>query len=243
MKKLFLLLALCLSTYVYPQCETAIPFDEGCDFFDATPGPITSCYYFYAPSTYVLFEFYWLANCQNPVRTYTLYDINCDSLESNQTGDFMNLTYLDYYIVCFTLECDTNESITALCASEESALPVELIYFNIVYNIPHIQLSWITATETDCMRFHVEMSKDLSTWEEIGTRDGQGTCLTETKYKFNYKEIQNCVDLNYYRLAIEDFNGNQTYSDVVPFTGPESEYYNFLNGFDLVGRKLRVIEE
>ena len=240
MKKLLTSLFILLSSYGFTQntCQTAIPFEPGCEFFTSTPGPVTSCFSFVATSNVLMFEFFWLSNCNNPLRLYTLYNSNCDSLDSNETGDFFTLIPGTSYTICFTLACSLDESITALCVTEDIILPIELTEFKIVYSHPNIELKWITESESNLWMYHIERSLDLSYWNEIGQIQSQGNSQTQTDYSWLYSDFG--AGLYYYRLVVEDYDGNLTYSDVVPFEGPMVQYINFLNGYDLLGRNVRI---
>ncbi|HSY77415.1 MAG TPA: T9SS type A sorting domain-containing protein, partial [Bacteroidia bacterium] len=99
-----------------------------------------------------------------------------------------------------------------------SPLPIKLLDFTAVYNSDQniVNLNWITESEKNNKSFTVERSIDGVTYAEIATVAGAGNS-TET---LNYSSIdlKPVTGIDYYRLKQSDFDGNNTYSDVVPVT-------------------------
>jgi hypothetical protein len=99
-----------------------------------------------------------------------------------------------------------------------SPLPIKLVDFTAVYNNDEniVNLNWITASEKNNKSFTVERSIDGVTYTEIATVAGAGSS-SET---LNYASIDTkpVIGIDYYRLKQTDFDGNFTYSDVVPVT-------------------------
>ncbi|MBL4703877.1 MAG: T9SS type A sorting domain-containing protein [Flavobacteriales bacterium] len=101
------------------------------------------------------------------------------------------------------------------------ALPIELVSFNAHLNVDHVDLSWITASETNNDFFTVERSTDGINFVEVLTVDGAGTSTTSLEYF----DIDNSPveGISYYRLKQTDFDGQFTYSNLVPISYlPES---------------------
>jgi len=91
-------------------------------------------------------------------------------------------------------------------------IPVELISFQATANGSDINLSWITATETNNQGFEVQSSAG-SEFETIAFIEGHGT-TTETQV-YNYSDKNVYAGSYSYRLKQVDFDGTFEYSKVV----------------------------
>lgn len=90
-------------------------------------------------------------------------------------------------------------------------LPIELLYFDGVYEEEKVKLDWSTATETDNDYFSIERSINAKDFEIIGTVDGAGTSVIPIEYRFfDERPLQG---LTYYRLKQTDFNGKFEYTE------------------------------
>jgi hypothetical protein len=91
-------------------------------------------------------------------------------------------------------------------------VPVELTSFSAIVNDDNVELSWITATETNNQGFEIQRSKD-GEFETIGYVEGHGTTTESQAYSFQDKNV---VTGNYnYRLKQIDFDGTSEYSNVI----------------------------
>lgn len=99
-----------------------------------------------------------------------------------------------------------------------STVPVELISFNAEVVNNRVELTWMTATETNNRGFEIERSqksnvKSQNEWETIGFVQGSGTTMIPQSYSF--------VDANlksgkyFYRLKQIDFDGTFEYSNTI----------------------------
>ena len=92
------------------------------------------------------------------------------------------------------------------------ALPVKLISFSGKRNDDVSELSWKTATEQNTARFKIEFSTTASNFQNAGivaaSRDPNGS-----NYSFQH-HFNSSADL-YYRLAIEDDDGQIAYSSII----------------------------
>jgi len=92
------------------------------------------------------------------------------------------------------------------------ALPVKLISFSGKRNADISELSWRTATEQNTSRFKIEFSNTASNFQNAGiviaSRDPNGS-----NYSFQHHFNSNS-DL-YYRLAIEEDDGQIAYSSII----------------------------
>ncbi|WKZ70851.1 MAG: T9SS type A sorting domain-containing protein [Melioribacteraceae bacterium] len=112
----------------------------------------------------------------------------------------------------------------------ESALPVELIYFEGTATEDGVLLKWETATEVNNYGFDVERrSSSLTEWEQVRFVQGHGTTNSPKQYSFT--DPLN-LDLNLtrldYRLKQIDNDGTYAYSktitvDLTTITSVEDE--------------------
>ena len=91
-------------------------------------------------------------------------------------------------------------------------LPIKLKEFTIKKDSKNIELTWITASETNNDFFTIERSMDGVNFTEIDKVNGAGNSNKQLKYS--------CIDkganygVNYYRLKQTDFDGSYTYSKI-----------------------------
>jgi Secretion system C-terminal sorting domain len=99
-------------------------------------------------------------------------------------------------------------------ANNTAPLPIELISFDAHYNGKETELYWATATELNNDYFTVECSHNGQEFVEILRQPGAGTSLNAHTYTgFDYHPVNG---VNYYRLKQTDFNGQYSYSQIVP---------------------------
>jgi hypothetical protein len=102
-------------------------------------------------------------------------------------------------------------------------LPVELTSFacNKISN-GTVQLTWITASESNSDYFSIEKSSDGLTFESIGKRDASKNSNVAVRYTFVDTEPN--AGKAYYRLKQIDLDGQSEYSDLC-FVNSEIEEY------------------
>jgi len=93
------------------------------------------------------------------------------------------------------------------------ALPIELLSFTAVPKGTHVQLNWVTSSETNSNYFTVERSKDGINFETIEIVDGAGN----SSQILNYSAVDDgpLNGVSYYRLKQTDDNGEFDYSTTV----------------------------
>ncbi|MBI2269249.1 MAG: T9SS type A sorting domain-containing protein [Bacteroidetes bacterium] len=110
-------------------------------------------------------------------------------------------------------------------ALSSSPLPIELLSFTAIQNDRHIDLSWVTATETNNDYFTIERSVNGTQFEPIATVQGAGNSTTVKKY--STEDRQPFIGVSYYKLKQTDFDGNYIYSQIVPITFEYSRKKDF----------------
>jgi len=96
-----------------------------------------------------------------------------------------------------------------------SPLPISLLSFTAKLNSKkHVDVAWVTLTETNNDYFTVERSGNGIDFKGIAEKDGAGNSTTALHY--SEKDMNPLKGISYYRLKQTDFDGAFSYSDVVP---------------------------
>lgn len=121
-------------------------------------------------------------------------------------------------------------------------IPVELIYFNAQLNDNNVNLTWITASETNNLGFEVLRSINDEEFRSLGFVEGNVTTAEKQNYFYTdniTSELSNYPILNLsikYKLKQVDLDGKVKYSNVVEVNQlPPSEFsleQNFPNPFN-----------
>jgi hypothetical protein len=101
------------------------------------------------------------------------------------------------------------------------ALPLELLYFNGVWQNNASFLQWKTENEVAVSHFEIERSFDGASYASINKVNPKGTGGTATDYALTDREASKYQgSLLYYRLKIINLNGSSSYSKVVKIRVP-----------------------
>ncbi|GAB4253042.1 MAG: hypothetical protein Kow0079_08320 [Vicingaceae bacterium] len=101
-----------------------------------------------------------------------------------------------------------------LTYTESGPLPIELLNFEVNINAEQVDITWTTASETNNDYFLVEKSIDGKSWQVVVKTQGAGNSSQILDYfEVDYEPIEG---ISYYRLKQVDFNGEYTYSNIVP---------------------------
>lgn len=93
-------------------------------------------------------------------------------------------------------------------------LPVSLILFTAEYNGKNVDITWETASESNNQSFTVQRSKDGDLFESLFTVAGAGNSNTVIHY--SGVDENPLPGISYYRLKQNDFDGQFSYSDILP---------------------------
>jgi len=108
-------------------------------------------------------------------------------------------------------------------------LPIDLVSFEANVKGDKVDLKWITASELNNDYFTIERSEDALTWEEVMVVAGAGNSnQTITYFDSDYEPL---TDISYYRLKQTDFNGQISYSNIVPVKFIEDHVIGNINLF------------
>jgi len=93
-------------------------------------------------------------------------------------------------------------------------LPIKLLSFEANANGNKVDLKWITTSEINNDYFTVEKSNDAKIWSEVIITNGAGNSNQNIEYyETDYQPLNG---ISYYRLKQTDFDGNYSYSIMVP---------------------------
>ena len=123
------------------------------------------------------------------------------------------------YIATITDACGTAQTATFTFNIADCPLPIELLYFDAVYNGKSVDTKWSTASETNNDYFTVERSTDGINYSIINTVKSNaqgGNSTTQLNYTLNDATVK--TGTYYYRLKQTDLNGIYNYSNIVPVT-------------------------
>ena len=101
-------------------------------------------------------------------------------------------------------------------------LPIELIDFSATIVGSNVELSWITATESNNDFFTLEQSTNGINFNVIGTIDGAGTSITSKKYSFSH--VNPNEEVLYYRLKQTDLDGRSVYFKMISVSVQENDF-------------------
>jgi len=93
-------------------------------------------------------------------------------------------------------------------------LPVNLVNFSGRCNNGDVDLTWITASETNNHYFVVEKSTDAINFNAIAQIQGAGNSNTMLTYNYTDKNALSQA-VNYYRLKQVDYDGKSTTSEII----------------------------
>jgi hypothetical protein len=94
-------------------------------------------------------------------------------------------------------------------------LPVELLAFNGELVKNEVALTWKTASEENNMGFEIQRSLDAANFEKIGFVYSKENGNSRAELSYNFNDAQLISPTQYYRLRQLDFDGSQTFSNVV----------------------------
>jgi uncharacterized delta-60 repeat protein len=108
----------------------------------------------------------------------------------------------------------TRNFLLAAIQNDGSPLPLVLSQFYAQKQTSKVVLQWQTTSEEDVKQFVIERSNDGKTYKAIGTVAAAGN--SNTKRNYSYADGSPFMNTNnYYRLLIQDIDGNYKYSKIL----------------------------
>jgi hypothetical protein len=107
-------------------------------------------------------------------------------------------------------------SLSYVATYSSTVLPVRLLNFTVTKQGDNAQLNWSTDTEENNKGFEVQRSIDQSSWTVLSFIAGAGNSQTEKDYQYLDQNLP--AGTYYYRLRQVDYDGNSSFSKVVPIT-------------------------
>lgn len=104
-------------------------------------------------------------------------------------------------------------------------LPITLTSFTALANGNSVALNWTTATEVNNDKFIVERTADGTEFKEVSIVSGAGNSTATLRYAT--KDLQPLTGTSYYRLKQVDYDGQFTYSKLVPVFVESVGSFNF----------------
>ncbi len=101
---------------------------------------------------------------------------------------------------------------TANFGISSTPLPVTLSSFEVSKSGKNALLKWTTATEINSDKFEIERSRDASSFSTIGVVSANGTSNQIRTYNYTDSDVKE--NINFYRLAMVDKDGQLKYSEI-----------------------------
>jgi hypothetical protein len=114
-------------------------------------------------------------------------------------------------------------------------LPITLVSFDAEPNQDNIATHWKTSAEINNDYFTVERSQDGVNFTPIGRVEGAGNSSIELNYMYLDKTYE--FGINYYRLKQTDFDGKNSYSEIVT-VDVEQENKTIINTVNSLGQEV-----
>jgi hypothetical protein len=144
---------------------------------------------------------------------------------------FVDFDFSTSYYVDFQGWAEANRPY--LTVEYQYVVPVELTSFTATADFGVVELSWITATETNNQGFEVQRSAG-GEFETIAFVEGHGTTTETQAYSYTDKSVN--VGSYSYRLKQIDFSGTFEYSNIVEVDVPAPAVFaldqNYPNPFN-----------
>ena len=119
-----------------------------------------------------------------------------------------------------------------------TALPIELLYFNIDEHEGYNHLTWSTASEYNNDYFDIEKTQDGVIYHNITTINGVGNSNNQSYYEYDDYDMDRNV--NYYRLKQTDFDGVFKYSVILSVDNSSKKIKIVVRVINLYGTEVDI---
>lgn len=152
------------------------------------------------------------------------FDAELNGITENDLSNFKSENGTDFLDIGFTSKDATANFITkngitsfstfAVAAPSANPLPLTLESFSTKCNNGFVGLEWKTSKEKNTQRFDIQRSASTTEWKNIGTINSSTNSNEIMAYNFVDFEA-NLQPENYYRLAMYDLDGKNSYSKII----------------------------
>lgn len=115
-------------------------------------------------------------------------------------------------------------------------LPIELLAFEGSYQVSYNNLTWSTATETNCDYFTLERSVNAIDWTPINKQYCSGNSLVTKNYAF--RDYTRTEGIDYYRLSQTDYDGTTEYFNIVAVSGSMAPNKKVVKTTNILGQEI-----
>ncbi len=154
------------------------------------------------------------------------YESNGSAAGSTNGAPSFNATGFEACPNQYTLTGMTSFSSFTLNGANASgtALPVEMLYFEVENKAENVMLSWATVTEINNDFFTIERSQNGIDFKEIGVEKGAGNYSGTLTYQFIDKQALSGI--SYYRLKQTDFDASFEYTEIKSVNRNEQKVFD-----------------
>jgi hypothetical protein len=153
--------------------------------------------------------------------------MNLDITSVTSTEITTGLNGLGCNDVATQIKYHYNNTFVGFTCTNNTPLPVELMYFDVSRKGNRVTLNWATAMELNFSHFEVQKSFNAEDWEVIDVIYGEGDGASIV----TYSATDNIDRVTYYRLKEVDYDGTYKYSSVsvAKYTSVEVSSVRFIS--------------
>ena len=160
------------------------------------------------------------------------FDLELNGITESELTNFKSENGTDFVNIGFTSKDATANTITkngitsfstfAVAAPSSNPLPLTLESFSTKCNNGFVGLEWKTSSEVNTKRFDIQRSAGTNEWKNIGSINSNVNSNELVAYNFVDFEA-NLHPENYYRFAMYDLDGKNSYSKTIASLGCKAE--------------------
>ena len=135
-------------------------------------------------------------------------DYSCSASSLRSTVSWCSLSGTTYYISVgnYSSSVGTGNFVLSVTSDVQcTALPVELLYFDVKRSTGRNVLIWGTASEHNSDYFVVKSSTDGYNWKDVGKETAGGNSTIKIDYSMDHIYEENMI--HYYKLFQHDYDG------------------------------------
>ena len=168
------------------------------------------------------------------------------NLKAELIDNFLNtrtlLSVINATTVSFTVTADAASKATdrfmVVFGSFSGPLAIDAITIKANQKNQGVQVTWVSKTETDMVKYEVEKSTFGTNFTKVNTTSAIGNSSTPVSY--NWFDANPSIGTNFYRVKAIDRAGNVKYSDIVKVTFGKGEPGIVVYPNPLEGRTFKI---